>query len=206
MAKPTHRTREIALIYAAGLVQGLALVAFPAAGNIFTSADFHDLSSSEYGSLFLPMVIAAILASTLGGPLARRRGLKPVLLAGLGADLLAMTLLAASQLAVGNPGLAYAVLLLAMTALGLGFGATLTALNALAMAYFPQRPERALTALHALLGTGTALAPLLTALVSGLGAWWALAAFLAAVRPAVTRRTPNTPCCSRSSSIRTAPS
>lgn len=181
MAKPTHRTREIALIYAAGLVQGLALVAFPAASDIFTSADFHDLSSSEYGSLFLPMVIAAILASTLGGPLARRWGLKPVLLAGLGADLLAMTLLAASQLAVGNPGLAYAALLLAMTALGLGFGATLTALNALAMAYFPQRPERALTALHALLGTGTALAPLLTALVSGLGAWWALAAFLAAV-------------------------
>ena len=176
-----HRTREIALIYAAGLVQGLALVAFPAASDIFTSADFHALTSSEYGSLFLPMVTAAILASTLGGPLARRRGLKPVLLAGLGADLLAMTLLAASQLAVGNPGLAYAMLLLAMTALGLGFGATLTALNALAMAYFPQRPERALTALHALLGTGTALAPLLTALVSGLGAWWALAAFLAAV-------------------------
>lgn len=181
MAESTHRTREVLLIYAVALVQGLALVAFPAASDIFTSADFHGLTSSEYGSLFLPMVIAAILASTMGGPLARRRGLKPVLLAGLGADLLAMTLLATSQLAVGNPGLAYATLLLAMSALGLGFGATLTALNALAMAYFPQRPECALTALHALLGTGTALAPLLTALVSGLGAWWALAALLAAV-------------------------
>lgn len=181
MAESTQRRREIALIYTAALVQGLVLVAFPAASDIFTSADFHDLSSSEYGSLFLPMVVAAILASTLGGPLARRRGLKPVLLAGLGADLLSMLLLAASQLAVGEPGLAYAMLLLAMTALGLGFGATLTALNALAMGYFPQRPERALTALHALLGTGTALAPLLTALVSGLGAWWALAAALAAV-------------------------
>lgn len=181
MAESKHRTREILLIYAAALVQGLALVAFPAASDIFTSADFHDLTSSEYGSLFLPMVVAAILASTLGGPLARSRGLKPLLLAGLGADLLAMALLAASQLAVGNPGLAYAMLLLAMSALGLGFGATLTALNALAMAYFPQRPERALTALHALLGAGTALAPLLTALVSGLGAWWALAALLAAL-------------------------
>lgn len=188
MAESGQRTRAILLIYTAALVQGLVLVAIPAASDIFTSPDFHDLSSSEYGSLFLPMVIAAILASTLGGPLARRRGLKPVLLAGLGADLLAMLLLASSQLAVGNPdgnpdgnsGLAYVVLLLTMAALGLGFGATLTALNALAMAYFPQRPERALTALHALLGTGTALGPLLAALVNGLGAWWALAAGVAA--------------------------
>lgn len=176
-----QRTRAILLIYTAALIQGLVLVAFPAASDIFTSADFHDLSSSEYGSLFLPMVVAAILASTLGGLLARRWGLKPLLLAGLGADLLAMLLLASSQLTIGNSGLAYATLLLAMTALGLGFGTTLTALNALAMGHFPERPERALTALHALLGTGTALAPLLTALVGGLGAWWALAAALAVV-------------------------
>lgn len=176
-----HRRLEITLIYAAGLVQGLALVVFPAASGIFTSPDFHNLTSSEYGSLFLPMVVAAILASTLSGPAARRRGLKAVLLAGLGCDLLAVALLAASQLAVGDHGLAYAALLLAMTALGLGFGSALTALNALAMAYFPERPERALTALHALLGTGTALAPLLVALVSGFGAWWALPIAIAAV-------------------------
>jgi predicted MFS family arabinose efflux permease len=85
-----------------------------------------------------------------------------------------MTVLAASQLAVGTPGLAYTSLFIAMTALGLGFGAALTALNALAARYFPARPDRAVTALHALLGTGTALAPLLAALVSSLGAWWAL--------------------------------
>jgi predicted MFS family arabinose efflux permease len=168
------RRPDIALVYGAGLVQGLALVTFPAAGDILTSASFHKLSGSAYGSLFLPMVVAAILASTLGGPMARRRGLKRLLLAGLGFDLLAMTVLAASQLAVGTPGLAYTSLFIAMTALGLGFGAALTALNALAARYFPARPDRAVTALHALLGTGTALAPLLAALVSSLGAWWAL--------------------------------
>jgi hypothetical protein len=48
------------------------------------------------------MVVAAILASTMGGPLARHRGLKPALLAGLGADLLAIALLGSNQLAVGN--------------------------------------------------------------------------------------------------------
>lgn len=39
------RQREIALVYAAALVQGLALVAFPAASGIFTSPDFHNLRS-----------------------------------------------------------------------------------------------------------------------------------------------------------------
>lgn len=175
------RRLEIALVYGAALVQGLALVTFPAAGDILTNAAFHNLSSSEYGSLFLPMVAAAILASTLGGPVARRRGLKLVLLAGLGFDFVAMAVLASSQLAIGNPGLAYASLFVAMTALGLGFGAALTALNALAAAYFPERPDRALTALHALLGTGTALAPLLVALVTGLGVWWSLPFAVAAV-------------------------
>ena len=185
------RRLDIPLIYAAGLVQGLALVTFPAAGVILTSPSFHNLSSSEYGSLFLPMVVAAILASSLSGPVARRRSLKAVLLTGLSFDLLAMTGLAASQLAIGNPAVAYASLFIAMTALGLGFGATLTALNALAAAYFPERSDRALTALHALLGTGTALAPLLVALVTGLGIWWSLplavAALLAALVLAGTR-------------------
>ncbi|MBA3584338.1 MAG: MFS transporter [Gemmatimonadetes bacterium] len=175
------RRTEIALVYGAGLVQGLALVVFPAASGVFTSPSFHGLSSSQYGSLFLPLVAAAIVASTVGGPLARRQGLKRVLLAGLGFDLLAMGMLAASQLAVGTPRLAYGSLLCATGALGLGFGAALTALNALAAGYFPERSERAVTALHALLGTGTALAPLLVALVTGLGAWWALPVAVAAV-------------------------
>lgn len=175
------RRIEIGLVYGAALVQGLALVTFPAASDVFTSASFHGLSSSQYGSLFLPMVVMAIAASTVGGPLARRKGLKLVLLAGLGFDLLSMGTLAASQLTIGTPALAYGSLLIAMAALGLGFGATLTALNALAGAYFPERPERAVTALHALLGTGTALAPFLVALVTGLGAWWALPAVVAVV-------------------------
>ncbi|MDP1569340.1 MAG: MFS transporter [Vicinamibacterales bacterium] len=175
------RRPEIVLVCTAALVQGLALVTFPAASGVFTSPSFHDLSGSQYGSLFLPMVMAAIVASTMGGPLARRKGLKLVLLAGLGFDLLSMGSLAASELAIGTPHLAYVTLLGATTALGLGFGAALTALNALAAGYFPDRPARAVTALHALLGTGTALAPLLIALLTGLGAWWALPAAIAAV-------------------------
>ena len=54
-------------MYAAGLFQGLSLVAVPAAATILTSADGYDLSASEYGLLFLPQVILAI-AGSLGLP------------------------------------------------------------------------------------------------------------------------------------------
>ena len=50
------RRSEIVAVYAAGLFQGLSLVAVPAAATILTSADGYDLSASQYGLLFLPQV------------------------------------------------------------------------------------------------------------------------------------------------------
>ena len=170
--KTSNRVLELAIVYLMGLAQGLALVVFPAAANIFTSTEFHQLSSSEYGSLFLPMIAGAIATASLGGWLARRWGLKPVFLSGLVLNLAAMLALASSQQLIGSHDAAYGALLAAMTALGAGFGASVTVLNLYARGYFPARAETALTALHALLGTGTALAPLLLELFSAGGRWW----------------------------------
>jgi MFS transporter, FHS family, glucose/mannose:H+ symporter len=96
-----------------------------------------------------------------------------VLLLGLIADTLAMTLLAASPLLIGSPA-AFFLLCVATGALGLGFGATVMALNTLVEALFLGRADGAVLALNALLGLGTALAPLLIALFTALGGWWAL--------------------------------
>ena len=63
--------------------------------------------------------------------------------------------------------------------LGLGFGATLTAINAFAASFFPKRSEAALTALHTLLGAGTALAPIIVSLLGGGGRWQLLPAGVA---------------------------
>ncbi|MCZ6546816.1 MAG: MFS transporter, partial [Deltaproteobacteria bacterium] len=79
----SRRPVEITIVYLTGLAQGLSLVTFPAASNIFTSTEFHQLTSSEYGSLFLPLIVCAILASGLGGALGRRLGLKRIFLLGL---------------------------------------------------------------------------------------------------------------------------
>lgn len=171
--KRTASWFEIGLLYLAGLVQGLALVTFPAASTIFTSAAGFKFSSTQYGAMFLPQVVLAILASALASRLARRAGLRGVLLLGLCSDALSMALLSVSPLLMGTPA-AFGLLCVATGALGLGFGATVMALNTLVEGFFPAGADAAVLALNALLGVGTALAPLLVALFVGLGVWWGL--------------------------------
>jgi len=66
---------ETNAVYAAGLIQGIALVTFPAASTIFTNPSQYGLSNTQYGTMFLPQVVTAITASLLGGK--RRSGSGP---------------------------------------------------------------------------------------------------------------------------------
>jgi MFS family permease len=164
---------ETGVVYAAGVVQGIALVTFPAASTILTDPGEYDLSSTQYGALFLPQVVTAISAALLGASLGGRFGTKRVYLAGLCAGLLSMALLLVSALFAGDTS-AYVLLLLATASLGAGFGLTVPALNTLAAAFHRERPARAILVLNALLGFGTVLAPVFVAVFDGLGAWWGL--------------------------------
>ena len=171
---------EVGLIYVIGLVQGLALVTFPAASSIFTSHSGFGFGASRYGMMFVPQVILAILASSIGPRLAHRWTLKRVLQAGLSADLLAMILLAGSRLLVDVPDAAYAMLLVATGSLGFGFGAAVMAINTYAQRFAPGHEDRSVLVLNALLGAGTALAPLFVAIFLGAGAWWLMPSMVAA--------------------------
>jgi MFS family permease len=165
---------ETTVVYAAGVVQGIALVTFPAASTIFTDPAEYDLSSTQYGVLFLPQVIAAIAAALLGASLSGRFGIKRVYLAGLAAGLLSMILLVVSSFFTGEEGAAYALLLLATASLGAGFGLTVPALNTFAAAFHPGAVDRSILTLNALLGLGTVLAPVFVAVFVGLGSWLGL--------------------------------
>jgi MFS family permease len=165
---------EILTVYAAGVVQGIALVTFPAASAVFTSANDYNLSSTEYGGMFVPQAIMAIVASLLGAGLRNRLGTKKIYLLGLFANLLAMTLLVASSFVMHQHSLAYGILLVATTCMGISFGFTVPAINTFAAAFFPKKVDKAVLALNALLGLGTALAPVFVALFVGLGIWWGL--------------------------------
>jgi fucose permease len=166
--------QEIAAVYAGAVIQGVTLVAFPAVASIFTSVDHYALTNTEYGGMFVPQAITAIIASLLGAGLTHSIGGKRVLLIGLAADLLSMTLLFGSQFATGMHELAYGLLLAATACLGVGFGFCVPALNTFTAAFFPQTIDRAILTLNALLGLGTALAPIFATIFVGLGFWWGL--------------------------------
>jgi MFS family permease len=165
---------ETNAVYAAGLIQGVALVTFPAASTIFTSPGQYGLSSTQYGTMFVPQVVTAVASSLLGGTLDQRFGIKRAFLAGLVADLASMALLIVSSFFTSNQPLAYGLLLVATACLGAGFGLTVPAINALTAAFHPNRVDGSVLVLNALLGLGTALAPVFVAIFVGLGAWWGL--------------------------------
>jgi MFS family permease len=171
----------VGAVFGAGVAQGIALVTFPAAGAIFTSPQHYALSSTQYGVLFVPQAVMAIISSLLGPTLARSLGAKNVFLAGLLANLVSMGLLIASQFLMTDRTVAYAVLLLATTCMGLAFGLTVPVINTCAAAFFPSTADRAVLTLNTLLGLGTALAPAFVAVFIGLGFWWGLPVLVAAL-------------------------
>src|SRR5215469_20507 len=109
MASKTERT----IIHAAGLVQGIVLVTFPAASTIFTENSEYGLSSTQYGDMLLPHVALAIAASLLGAGLARRISTKRVYLLGLACSTVSMVVLLASTLVKSDQAAAYPILLVA---------------------------------------------------------------------------------------------
>jgi MFS family permease len=165
---------EIVTVYAAGLIQGVALVTFPSANTVFTSSSDYGLSSSEYGGMFVPQAVMAIISSLLGAGLRKHLGTKRIFMLGLVANLLAMALLVASRFVMQDRSFAYGILLVATACLGVGFGFTVPAVNTFAAAFFPKKVNRAVLVLNALLGLGTALAPVFIALFVGFGIWWGL--------------------------------
>jgi MFS family permease len=124
--------------------------------------------------MFLPQVALAIATSLLGSGLARRITAKRVYLLGLACSTVSMVLLLASTLVKTNQAAAYPMLLVATAFLGAGFGLTVPVLNTYTSVFNPGSVDRSVLALNALLGLGTALAPVLVAIFVGLGFWWGL--------------------------------
>ena len=71
LAEPVRR-KEIVSVYTAAVIQGVALVTFPAASVVFTSAADYGLTNQQYGGMFVPQAIMAVVSS-----LARRRLVAP---------------------------------------------------------------------------------------------------------------------------------
>lgn len=166
------RLPKIIAVYASSLLQGLALTLFPAVGPLLTSPAGFGLTSGQFGALFTPQIVAAVVASLTAARLAHRFSMKWVLAAGVSANLAAMLLLAGGQLVAGRASLAFLLLLLSSTGVGAGFGFTITALNAFAFELFPGREDSAVTALHVLTGLGQVGASFVLSVFLMIGFWW----------------------------------
>jgi len=165
---------EYRVVNLAGLVQGITLVTFPAASAILTDPTGYDLSSTQYGFMFIPQVLTAIATSLLGSRLASRFSAKGVLLAGLVSNITSMVLLVLTTAFESDQTVAYPLLLLATAFLGTGFGLTVPVINTYVAEFRHDHADRAVLVLNALLGLGTALAPVFVAVFVGLGFWWGL--------------------------------
>ena len=164
--------KKIISVYFSGFLVGVALVLFPAAGNIFVNPDYHGLTSGQFGSIFIPQIVLAIIASLSAPKLAEKIGMKKVMLYGLGMLFLSMVFLAGSNWLMKGP-LDYWLIMLATACIGAGFGFTITDLNPFAYSLFPGKETSAVTAMHILLGLGTASSALLLNLFYNNGVWWA---------------------------------
>lgn len=169
----------ILLLFLQAFMQGVAFTTFPSASNLLTSAEGFSFNASQYGKLFVPMVIGTILSSFLASTIAKRRGIKAVLLFASCANAFSMLVFSASDWAIGNPALSYPLLLLCMLFLGLGFGTNMMVLSPYVLHFFLKKPSNALTALYTSLGLGAAIGPLLFAFFSYYKEWWIDPLFIA---------------------------
>lgn len=176
-----NRLSTIAIVYLSGLLQGISLILYPAAGPIFKSEAFHQLSSGQYGLLFTPQIILAIITSFSAARLASKWRMKRVLQAGLLANMLAMLLFAGSNWGIGQGLASYAMLLLGTACLGAGFGLTISAVNPYAYSFFPGKEASAVTGLHILLGLGTSISALVLNLFVQVNVWWGAGLFTGAL-------------------------
>lgn len=166
------RWQRILAIYPSSLLQGLTVTLYPAAGPLLTDPAQHGLSEAQFGSLFAPQIIAAIVASALASRIARQFSMKTLLMCGLLANLIAMMLLVTTVMFIDNSGITIALLLLGATGVGAGFGFTITALNSFAFDLFTGNEDSAVTALHVMTGTGQMSVSLILSAFIGAGFWW----------------------------------
>ncbi|MEM7552583.1 MAG: MFS transporter [Cyanobacteria bacterium P01_A01_bin.84] len=166
------KTLKIIAIYFSGFLIGVALVTFPAAGGILVDSEFHNLSSAQYGTIYIPQIAFAILSSLTAPRLSRKIGMKYILVLGMGSLIFSMFFFTLSNWFF-NSMVAYYLVLWATAFIGFGFGFGITALNPFAYQLFPGKETSAVTAMHIMLGLGTASSALLITFFAGYGLWWA---------------------------------
>jgi fucose permease len=143
-------------VYAGGLILGMTLVGVPASSALLKQ--LHGFSDAQYGAIYLPQLLSAIVGGVAGGMLTNVLGAKRLLTIALLCLFVAQFALAASVTL--SPEHALSALMITTGCIGLGIGLGSGPLNAYPVALFPAVSNTALTALHTIVGVGMMLAPI----------------------------------------------
>jgi len=169
-----NKWQKSIVVYFGGLLTGLALILYPAMGPIFTDPAQFAFTNTQFGRIFIPQIVFAILAALSAPFFVTRFGTKKALLIGLFSLTITTATLLLSHFFIHEKAVALLIVFTGTSFLGLGFGLVITVLNPLAFKLFPKNELASVTGLHFALGLGTAGAPLLIGILQHSGNWWYL--------------------------------
>ena len=186
------RVSNWAVIAIAAAAEGAALILYASYSRVLISTHFFDLTTDEFGLVFLPELLTLIATAALAARIGRRIPTKQVFPLGLGCSLVSMVLLFASAAPAIHVA-DYPVLLASSAFLGAGFGMAIPALITYAV-ILTRRPERSVLAVNALLAAGAAAPPTLALAFTDVPFWWgpAILSAVLALPLAASRRLPAT--------------
>ena len=163
----TNRFGAVAAVYVGGLLIGLNLVSFPSSSAYLV--DRLNLTGEQYGSIYLPQLVLAIVGALGGGFAVRFINIKTMYV-------LSVLSFMGSQLAFAmsvrtDPSQALPLLMFSTALFGFGFGFGGGPVNGLASALFSKHRNSAVTLLHMSAGAGLTLGPLIFNAAIQAGNW-----------------------------------
>jgi fucose permease len=157
-------------VYGGGFVVGATLDSFPASSAYLI--ELRGFSDAQYGSIYIPQLLAALVGAVGGGMASRIFSLRRLVVVSMVSFLIAQSLLAlcGSKLDF-SVRTAWFLVMGATAAFGFGFGFGGGPLNGLVARQFPAARNAALTAFHMCAGAGLAIAPFIFSRFAAAGHW-----------------------------------
>jgi MFS family permease len=165
-------------IYSGPFLEGAVAVIFAVYTRRFLAPYHYGLTLPQYGFLFLPLIIAAIVATLFAASLGRRCRAVLGYGVGLSCSLTGMALLIATEWAIRLP-VTYPLLLVSAAFVGAGLGLSFPYVRCYAISLKPLHARRQIIRVNALLAAGFVAAPLYALATFGTSVWWSLPVLLA---------------------------
>jgi MFS family permease len=161
------------VIYSGVIIQGAVAAIFGAYTGIFVARYHYDLTLPQYGTLFVPLVVAAVVAALFSTSLTAWLRAGDAYRVGLSCGLVGMVLLVATEWAE-RMAFSYPLLLAATVFVGVGFGLSFQCVRCYVVSLKPLRARRQILLVNGLLAAGLVAAPVYALVTRVTSIWWSL--------------------------------